>query len=213
MTRLRKNKTFNLKSNKMALNQKIKKIGLAVALIILAIVLGSAVGVYNIKSGKSNSQRIIGNWQTIDKDKDLNSADLLTIAQVAVYGPYALTKKEVIYLSTNTDSDGNELDPKSDYIISGKKLDAKYWSITAYDENGFLIKNPINKYSYNLEDVKYEADSTSYQINLSGSAQKENWLPVNNVKKATLIIRLYLPSEKLRDNLTVETLPSIKKIK
>jgi hypothetical protein len=197
----------------MALNQKIKKIGLGVALIILAILFGSAVGVYNIKSGKSNSQRTIGNWQTVDKDKDLNTADLLTVAQIAVYGPYALTKKEVIYLSTSTDSEGNALDPKSNYVISGKKLDAKYWSITAYDESGFLIKNPVNKYSYNLENVKYEADSTSYKINLSGSEKKENWLPINDVKKATLIIRLYLPSEKLRENLTIETLPIIQKIK
>ncbi|MBS7231391.1 DUF1214 domain-containing protein [Flavobacterium psychroterrae] len=105
------------------------------------------------------------------------------------------------------------MDPKSEYVISGKKLDAKYWSITAYDENGFLIKNPINKYSYNLEDVKYEADSISYKINLSGVEKKENWLPINDVKKATLIIRLYLPSEKVRDNLTVETLPTIQKVK
>ncbi|KRD61581.1 hypothetical protein ASE40_08610 [Flavobacterium sp. Root935] len=197
----------------MALNQKIKKIAIGLGLILLAVVLGSGIGIYNIKSGKSDSQRKIGNWQTVDKDKDLNTADLLTIAQVAVYGPYALTKKEVIYLSTNTDSEGNALDPKSDYVINGKKLDAKYWSITAYDENGFLIKNPINKYSYNLEDVKYEADSTSYKINLSGTEKKENWLPINNVQKTSLIIRLYLPSEKLRENLTVETLPTIQKVK
>jgi hypothetical protein len=197
----------------MALNQKIKKIAIGLGLVLLAVILGSGIGIYNIKSGKSDSQRIIGNWQTVDKDKDLNTADLLTIAQVAVYGPYALTKKEVIYLSTSTDSEGNPLDPKSDYVISGKKLDAKYWSITAYDENGFLIKNPINKYSYNLEDVKYEADSTSYKINLSGTEKKENWLPVTNVQKTSLIIRLYLPSEKLRENLTVETLPAIQKVK
>ncbi|OIV39637.1 DUF1214 domain-containing protein [Flavobacterium johnsoniae] len=197
----------------MALNQKIKKIAIGLGLVLLAVILGSGIGIYNIKSGKSDSQRIIGNWQTVDKDKDLNTADLLTIAQVAVYGPYALTKKEVIYLSTSTDIEGNPLDPKSDYVISGKKLDAKYWSITAYDENGFLIKNPINKYSYNLEDVKYEADSTSYKINLSGTEKKENWLPVTNVQKTSLIIRLYLPSEKLRENLTVETLPAIQKVK
>lgn len=197
----------------MALNQKIKKIALGLGLVLLAIILGSGIGIYNIKSGKSDSQRTIGNWKTVDKDKDLSTADWLTVAQVAVYGPYALTKKEVIYLSTNTDSEGNALDSKSDYVINGKKLDAKYWSITAYDQDGFLIKNPINKYSYNLEDVKYEADSTSYKINLSGSEKKENWLPINNVQKATLIIRLYLPSEKLRENLTVETLPIIQKIK
>jgi len=167
----------------MALNQKIKKIAIGLGLILLAVVLGSGIGIYNIKSGKSDSQRKIGNWQTVDKDKDLNTADLLTIAQVAVYGPYALTKKEVIYLSTNTDSEGNALDPKSDYVINGKKLDAKYWSITAYDENGFLIKNPINKYGYNLEDVKYEADSTSYKINLSGTEKKETGFLLTMFKK------------------------------
>lgn len=197
----------------MALNKKIKKIALGLGLVLLAIILGSGVGIYNIASGKSSSQRFIGNWQTVDKDKDLNTADLLTIAQISVYGTYALTKKEVIYLSTSTDSEGNAIDPKSDYIISGKKLDAKYWSITAYDQDGFLIKNPINTYSYNLETVKYEADSTSYKINLAASEKKENWLPINNVKKATLVIRLYLPSDALRNNLTAETLPSIQKIK
>ncbi|PXY46153.1 DUF1214 domain-containing protein [Flavobacterium hydrophilum] len=197
----------------MALNQKVKKIAIGLGLILLAIVLGSGIGIYNIASGKSDSQRTIGNWKTVDKDKDLNTADLLTIAQVAVYGPYALTKKEVIYLSTSTDSEGNELDPKADYVITGKKLDVKYWSITAYDENGFLIKNPINKYSYNLEDVKYQADSTSYKINLSGTEKTENWLPISNVKKTSLIIRLYLPSDKLRENLTVLTLPGIEKVK
>lgn len=197
----------------MALNQKIKKIALGFGLIILAIILGSGIGIYNIKSGKSSSQRTIGSWQTVDKDKDLNTADLLTIAQVAVYGTYALTKKEVIYLNSTTDSEGNAIDPKSNYVISGKKLDAKYWSITAYDENGFLIKNPINKYSYNLENVKYQADSTSYKINLSATEKTENWLPITNVKKAGLVIRLYLPSQKLRDNLTAETLPVIQKVK
>jgi len=197
----------------MALNQKVKKIAIALGLIVLAVVLGSGIGIYNIASGKSNSQRTIGNWQTVDKDKDLSTADLLTIAQISVFGPYALTKKEVIYLSTGTDSEGNVLDPKADYIISGKNADAKYWSITAYDESGFLIKNPINKYSYNGENVTYEADSTSYKINLSGTEKKENWLPITNVKKAALIIRLYLPSEKLRENLTAATLPTIQKVK
>ena len=68
----------------MALNQKIKKIAIGLGLVLLAVILGSGIGIYNIKSGKSDSQRTIGNWQTVDKDKDLNSADLLTIAQVAV---------------------------------------------------------------------------------------------------------------------------------
>jgi len=197
----------------MALDEKIKnRITLSI-LSILAIVVGFGAAVYSIQTWKNSSQENIGNWQTIGKDEDVNSANLLSIAQLAIYATYPLTKKEVIYLNTSTDSDGNAIDPKSDYIIKGKKLDTRYWSITAYDQDGFLIKNPIEKYSYNFEDVKYEKDSASYKINLSSTKKDENWLPTVGAQKISLVIRLYQPSDNLRNNLTVENLPVIQKVK
>lgn len=197
----------------MALNNKTKNSIIWSLLIIIAIVSGIGTAVYSIKTWKDSSKVSIGNWKTIGKDKDVNSDDLLSIAQIAVYATFPLTKKEVIYLNTSTDSEGNPIDPKSDYTIAGKKFDAGYWSITAYDQNGFLIKNPIEKYSYNFEDVKYEKDSTSYKINLSSTKKDENWLPINGTKTVSLVIRLYQPSEKLRNNLNVESLPLIQKVK
>jgi hypothetical protein len=124
-----------------------------------------------------------------------------------------LTKKELIYLNANTDSDGNPIDSKSDYVIEGKKFDARYWSITVYDQEGFLIKNANNKFSYNYENVKYAVDSTSYKINLSATEKTENWLPTTDAQKVSLVIRLYQPSDSLRNNIVTETLPIIKKIK
>lgn len=197
----------------MALNPKIEKRITLFLFAIVAIVGGIGTAFYSISTWKNSSQENIGNWQTIGKDKDVNSDDLLSIAQIAVYATYPLTKKEVIYLNTTTDSDGNPIDPKSDYVISGKKFDAGYWSITAYDQDGFLIKNPIEKYSYNFEDVKYEKDSTSYKINLSAVKKDSNWLPTIGTQKVGLVIRLYQPSDKLRNNLNVESLPLIQKIR
>ena len=196
----------------MALNKTKQRGILLFLLAIIAIVGGIGTAVYSISTWKNSSQENIGNWQTIGKDKDVNDDDLLSIAQIAVYATYPLTKKEVIYLNTSTDSDGNPIDSKSDYVINGKKFDAGYWSITAYDQDGFLIKNPIEKYSYNFEDVKYEKDSTSYKINLSSTKKEENWLPISGTKKVSLVIRLYQPSENLRNNLNVESLPLIKKV-
>ncbi|PKB15976.1 DUF1214 domain-containing protein [Flavobacterium sp. 5] len=197
----------------MALNKKIQHRIILSLLVIVAILGGIGTAFYSISTWKNSSQESIGNWKTIGKDKDVNNDDLLSIAQIAVYATYPLTKKEVIYLNTNTDSDGNPIDSKSDYVINGKKLDARYWSITAYDQDGFLIKNPIEKYSYNFEDVKYEKDSTSYKINLSSSKKEKNWLPITGTQKVSLVIRLYQPSDNLRNNLKVESLPFIKKIK
>lgn len=197
----------------MALNKRIKNIGLGFLIGIVAITVGGGFATYQISTWKNASQQSIGSWQTIGKDKDVNSNDLLSIAQIAVFATYPLTKKEVIYLNANTDSEGNPIDPKSDYVIEGKKFDARYWSITAYDQDGFLIKNPINKYSYNFEDIKYATDSSSYKINLSATQKPENWLPTTAAQKIALVIRLYQPSDELRESLNLETLPIIKKIK
>lgn len=197
----------------MALNTKIKNIALGFLIGIVAITVGGGFATYQISTWKNASQQSIGSWQTIGKDKDVNSDDLLSIAQIAVFATYPLTKKEVIYLNTSTDSDGNPIDSKSDYVIEGKKFDARYWSITAYDQDGFLIKNSINKYSYNFEDVKYAADSSSYKINLSATEKPENWLPTTASQKIALVIRLYQPSDSLRNHIVANALPIIKKIK
>jgi hypothetical protein len=197
----------------MALNSKIKSIALAILVGIVAITVGGGFAVSKIRTWKDSSQQQIGSWNTIGKDKDVNSDDLLSIAQIAVYATYPLTKKEVIYLNANTDSDGNPIDSKSGYVIEGKKFDARYWSITAYDQDGFLIKNPNNKFSYNYENVKYAADSTSYKINLSATEKSENWLPTTDAQKIALVIRLYQPSDSLRNNIVANALPIIKKIK
>jgi hypothetical protein len=197
----------------MALNDKTKKGIVLVSLTFVAIVIGIGTAVYSIATWKNSSQQNLGNWQTIGKDKDVNTADLLSIAQISVFATYPLTKKEVIYLNTSNDSEGNPIDPKYDYTINGKKFNAGYWSITAYDQDGFLIANPIKKYSYNFEDVKYEADSTSYKINLSSNKKNQNWLPINGTQKVSLVIRLYQPSEELRNNLSANNLPIIQKVK
>lgn len=197
----------------MALHKTIKNVALTFIIGIVAITVGGGFAVYKIRTWKNSSQQQIGSWNTIGKDKDVNSDDLLSIAQIAVYATYPLTKKEVIYLNANTDSDGNPIDSKSDYVIEGKQFDARYWSITAYDQDGFLIKNSNNKFSYNYENVKYAADSTSYKINLSATEKSENWLPTTGAQKIALVIRLYQPSDSLRNNIVAEALPIIKKIK
>ena len=196
----------------MAAKKIIKKTVSVLLLLLFAIIIGSGFAIHKIKGWKNDSNVSIGSWQTVGKDKDVNNGDLLSIAQIAVYATYPLKKSEVIYLSANKDSAGNEIDPQSDYVIEGKKIAARYWSITAYDQDGFLIKNPNERYSFNFKNVQYEADSSSYKIYLSPKEQKQNWLPTGDAKKILLVIRLYQPTDSLRNNLTENVLPVIKKI-
>lgn len=196
----------------MTLIKTIKKSLLWLAIFVVSILIGGGVAVYEIRTWKNSSQVSIAHWQTIGKDKDVNSDELLSIAQIAVYATYPLTKKEVIYLNTSEDSEGNPIDAASEYVIEGKKFDARYWSITAYDQDGFLIPNKLNNYSYNFENIAYNPDGHSFKIHLSAKDKESNWLPITHAKKVSLVIRLYQPSDELLENLNEKTLPIIKKV-
>ena len=196
----------------MAAKKIIKRITGILLLLVVAIIAGGGIAIYKIRSWKNSSNISIGSWQTIGKGNDVNSDDLLSIAQIAVYATFPLKKSEVIYLTATTDSEGNTLDDQHDYVVTGKKFDARYWSITAYDQDGFLIKNTAQKYSYNGENVQYDADNTSYKISLSATTKSVNWLSTAGTKKVLLAIRLYQPSEQLRSSLNPDAVPVIKRV-
>ena len=56
---------------------------------------------------------------------------------------------EVIYPQLLMDAEGNDLSGENKYTIhfeKGKHPDARYWQITLYDMDGFLVANPIKRY-------------------------------------------------------------------
>lgn len=190
----------------------IKNIVISILLFILALSIGFLWAIVDINKWKSDENALkIGPWRTLSSDKDVDD-DLLNIAQIAVFATYPLKKSEVIYLTAVRDSDGNVLSAENNYLIEGRKLDARYWSIVAYDENGFLIDNEADINAYNLENVAYEPDGESFKIYLSNTKTATNWLPTGNAKQLTLAIRLYHPSGTLRENLQKTLFPTIRKI-
>ena len=73
-----------------------------------------------------------------------------------------------------------------------------FWSLTMYDENMFVIANPINRYSMSVRtNPVYEPDGALviYIQNESPGPDKENnWLPAPK-GKFHLMLRLYWPDE------------------
>lgn len=142
---------------------------------------------------------------------EVGTSQLLT-ARIAVAALFALNPKEVIYLVAKDDSDGNELSSENEYVIRGVPLDARYWSITFYNHDYFLIPNEDNRFSYNLHNVKYESDS-SFVINISSQRKEHNWLPSGNDGQFYLAIRMYHPGASVYNNLETIQLPTIEKVK
>jgi len=129
-------------------------------------------------------------------------------AQVARAALLALNNSEAIYFVATHDSAGNPLQCNGKYRIEGHDLDARWWSITAYGQDDFLMANEPNRYSFNMTNLTRNQDK-SYTIRLSRAPQSGNWIPLGECDNFGLWLRLFNPSPSLRAELATIPLPRI----
>ncbi len=111
---------------------------------------------------------------------------------------------EIIYPMVWTDAKGKEFSGKNKYTIhfeKGNHPDARYWQITMYDLDGFLVANPIKRYgigNMNTDlDVNQDGSITIFvQQKSPGGKQANNWLPAPE-GGFLLMMRMYQPGEKM----------------
>ncbi len=151
-----------------------------------------------------------GPWRGHDLS-EVGKDNLLT-ARIAVAALFALRPDESLYLIAREDDEGMPLSSNDDYIITGIPLASRYWSITIYGEDYFLIPNEEGRFNFNMSNLKYESDS-SFAIQVSSGRKPGNWLPSGLEGKFYLALRLYHPEKELRENIGTVQLPSIKKIR
>lgn len=171
----------------------------------LAAGLGSAYLAVRASSTNDGTARN-GPWLTPRNVSDPNETMYARAARV-VASIGALRKEEAIYFNATEDSAGNPLSGNCSYRIEGRDPDARWWSITAYGTDRFLIPNPGNRYSVSKTNVVRAADG-SFSIELSTTPQ--NWI-ATSPEGFDLTLRLYNPGAALaKDPLTVP-LPAIVK--
>jgi len=180
---------------------------LAIVLVALVIGVGSALSVINtlprvkaVENRAWTSSPLVGSVQ----------ANMYLRAIIAQTGLFALSKREALYYTTFTDEDGEPLRPECDYVIEGGDLPARWWSITAYDKDHFLIPNAMNRYSYNMKNLRRD-EKGRYKIHLSQTPKDENWLPAAKEGTMSLTLRAYNPAPALAENMGSADLPKIRK--
>lgn len=132
---------------------------------------------------------------------------------IAKHTLLALAKSETIYYTASTDDAGEPLRSDCDYRIEGRPLDARWWSITVYGEDDFLIPNSRNRYSYTMNNLAYGADG-SYRICLSRTPKEGNWLLTGDkLQNLSITLRLYNPGQAFYQNPGTVELPHIIKEK
>jgi hypothetical protein len=138
-------------------------------------------------------------------------------ALVSMIGLGALEPAEAAYPNADMDGQGQPFSGNHHYRIhfdAGKTppVDA-FWSLTIYDERGFLIDNPIKRYALGDRDPLVFNPDGSLDILIQHELPKtnvSNWLPTPAGAFA-VTLRLYLPKTEFLDG--TWKLPPIERIK
>jgi hypothetical protein len=153
---------------------------------------GAAYAVQQVRSGLNDGLVSNGPWET-GKSFGTLDASTLTRAKVALSGLLALPAKEAMYFTATRDSDGRKLDGRCTYDVRGGTLDGRWWSVTLYEGEGWLVKNAANRWSIPASSVTTDAQGR-WSFTVSPDAQSGSWLPTGSVKAFDLTLRLYHPS-------------------
>ncbi|WP_353203945.1 DUF1214 domain-containing protein [Sphingomonas sp.] len=171
------------------------------------VALGLGGAVYLVRHAALGNNVTIGPWAT-GRSFGSASADPYTRAIVAVKGLLALPAQEARYYTAATDSDGAPLDGRCRYLILGGALPAAWWSMTAYDPDGYLIPNAANRFSV-AGNTFQNGGRGGWSIRLAPTRQAGAWLPSGGIPRLELTLRTYLPSDGGSGNPSVDVLPRI----
>ena len=174
---------------------------------LVAVALGVGSAYYLVLHGTGQQDIVInGPWRTSLAAGGVD-ADMYTRAHVALVGLLALNKTETIYYTANRDSRGEPFDPACSYRIEGRDPDARWWSITAYGRDFYLIPNPQKKYAVGKTNMVRAADG-SFIIRLSQAPVDGNWI-ATSPDGFEITLRLYNPGPRVLANADTVELPTI----
>jgi hypothetical protein len=157
------------------------------------------VDAYTARTRAASARKHNG-WLVPPADAGNFGSDYLLRASIAQDAIGANRPEEAIYPSTTIDSRGRALNGAHRYVLHFAKGElppvSAFWSLTMYDQNRFLVANPIDRYSVGdrTQGLKRNADG-SLDIVLQASRPKRNasnWLPAPK-GAFNLTLRLYQP--------------------
>lgn len=154
-----------------------------------------------LRAAMSEDRAGLSGWSIARDSIGVYGTDYLTRAFVALIGLGALTPEEAIYPLAEVDREGQGLAGSYRYRLHFEAdqippADA-FWSLTMYDELGFLVANPIDRYLLGDRDnMVYNPDGSLdiYLQHRNPGETAANWLPTPAGKFA-VTLRLYLPGE------------------
>lgn len=150
-----------------------------------------------------------GPWKT-NPDVATARTDAYLRASASVHGLFALNRTGVIYYTATTDNDGRTLTGRCRYEVEGPAPDARWWSITAYGPDDYLIANPTGRYSVTTQQVAPDARG-NIVVPVGGTSGGSKSIPVGT-GRFSLLLRLYNPGPELIADPAHAALPALLRV-
>jgi hypothetical protein len=145
--------------------------------------------------------------------------DYLQRATIALIGLGANPYDQAVYPLNIVDENGKVPTGGKKYVLHFDKnsippVDA-FWSLTMYDEQGFQVANPINRFAIGDRDaIKFNKDGSLdiyIQHTSPGKDKESNWLPSPAKGQLGMTLRLYAPKQSVLDGTWAP--PYVKEVK
>jgi hypothetical protein len=151
--------------------------------------------------------RVTNGWSMNTDTMGVYGNYYLKRAIVALMGLGCNQPDDAIYPINLADADGKPLVGEQNYILHFDKEELPpvnaFWSVTMYDEAGFQVANPINRFAIgDRDELKYNADGSLdlyLQHESPGSDKESNWLPSPATGTLGVTMRLYAPRAEILD--------------
>jgi hypothetical protein len=164
-----------------------------IVLSLIALVIAVAVGLgatwATSMRGLSFGGITIGAWSASPRS---GTADIDPYARavVARSGELPIGSGDGIAFIARTDDAGRPLDGRCDITLTGVTPVARFWTLTLYDPQGYLVGNALQRYGFTSQEVVRSADG-AFGIRVSPRARSGNWLPTGGLDRYMLVMRLY----------------------
>ncbi len=150
--------------------------------------------------------KVVNGWQ-IALDMGRYGTKYTYRAGWTFFGVGGNLPEDAVYPVAEIDGDGKPLNGANKYSLHFTKVEIPpvdaFWSLTMYDDDAYLVANPINRYALgDRSHLAFDADGglTLYiQSDSPGKDKESNWLPAPQNAGFKLALRLYAPKKAVAD--------------
>jgi len=181
-----------------------------IALLVCAVLVGVVTAVLGVRNHFSSGGVQSGVGATNVHIGSTGASPYLR-AGVALGGLLALNASETVYYTATTDESGAALRTGCEYRVDGTEPNARWWSITAYGDDHFLIPGSNGRHSVDRAAVERGADG-SFTVRVGGAPRAGNWISTGSAGASqpfSLTLRLYNPDASIVNDLAGTPLPRI----